>query len=223
MGQQAAQQLTSQTQTKHRPRARLPNSLKNRKSQIANRKSPSRSAFTLIELMVVMVLIGIMTAMILPEMKGTYEDALLRSTSRELVSVCGLASSHAVSVNQAHRLRLDRKTGHYLIERRGSDHRPEGRFVAAREVAGGEGELDTRISIEIHKIGDDAPEPAEQESSQARGSSAPLERQEDGITFYPDGTADASEIVLRDRDGFRLALRINPVTARVRIIELARE
>ena len=30
-------------------------------------------------------------------------------------------------------------------------------------------------------------------------------------------------IVLRDRDGFRLALRINPVTARVRIIELARE
>ena len=43
------------------------------------------------------------------------------------------------------------------------------------------------------------------------------------IFFYPDGTADASEIVLRDRDGFRLALRINPVTARVRIIELARE
>ena len=200
-----------------------PNSLANRQSPIANRQSRNLAAFTLMELMVVMVLIGIMTAMILPEMKGTYEDALLRSASRELVSVCGLASSHAVSVNRAHRLRLDRKTGHYLIERRGSDHRPEGRFVAAREVAGGEGELATRFSIEIHKAGDDAPEAAEQESSQARGSSASSERQEDGITFYPDGTADASEIMLRDRDGFRLALRINPVTARVRIIELARE
>jgi len=49
------------------------------------------------------------------------------------------------------------------------------------------------------------------------------ERRDDAITFYPDGTADASEILLRDRDGFRVALRINPVTARVRIIELARE
>ena len=33
----------------------------------------------------------------------------------------------------------------------------------------------------------------------------------------------AGEILLRDRAGFRLALRINPTTARVRIIELERE
>jgi type II secretory pathway pseudopilin PulG len=177
----------------------------------------------LIELMVVMVLIGIMTALILPEMKGTYEDALLRSTSRELVSVCSLASSHAVSVNQAYRLLLDGKTGRYSIQRSASDRGPEGRFVAAREVPGGEGELDTRISIEIHRAGDEATEGAEQEAFPGPGRSAPSEGRDDGITFYPDGTADASEIVLRDRDGFRVALRINPVTARVRIIELARE
>ena len=49
-------------------------------------------AFTLIEMMTVLVLIGIMIAMIIPEMKGTFEDALLRSTSRDLVSVCVLIS-----------------------------------------------------------------------------------------------------------------------------------
>ena len=206
--------------------------LENGKSPIANRRFLNDragqrrdylSAFTLIELMVVIVLIGIMTAMILPEMKGTYEDALLRSTSRELVSVCSLASSHAVSVNQAHRLRLDQKTGHYSIEKRASDRGAEGRSVSAREVPGGEGELDTRITIEIYKSGDDATDAAEQESAPVSGSHAQSGRQDDGITFYPDGTAEASEIVLRDRDGFRVALRINPVTARVRIIELARE
>jgi type II secretory pathway pseudopilin PulG len=173
--------------------------------------------------MVVMVLIGVMAAMILPEMQGTYEDALLRSTSRELISVCGLAASHAVSVNQAHRLWLDRKTGHYSIERLAPDRGPEGRLVAAREVPGGEGELDSRIAIEIHASSDDRTEAAQQGSSPVPGGSAQAERRDDAITFYPDGTADASEIVLRDRDGFRLALRINPVTARVRIIELARE
>src|ERR1035441_4331499 len=159
MGHQAAQQLTPQARPQHWQDG-LPS------NGFENRKSPNCSAFTLIELMVVMVLIGIMTAMILPEMKGTYEDALLRSTSRELVSMCGLASSHAVSVNQAHRLRLDRKTGHYSIERRGSDRGSAGRFVAAGDVPGGEGELDNRISVEIHQSGDDPAEAADQQSSQ---------------------------------------------------------
>ena len=223
MGHQAAQQLSTPARSKRR-RDMLPRGgSENRKSQIANRKFASLSAFTLIELMVVIILIGIMTALILPEMKGTYEDALLRSTSRELVSVCGLASSHAVSVNQVHRLRFDPKTGHYSIQRRAEDRGPEGGLVSAREVPGGEGELDTRIAIEIHRVGDEPTEAAEPESAPVPGSSAQSGRRDDGITFYPDGTADASEIVLRDRDGFRLALRINPVTARVRIIELARE
>jgi type II secretion system protein H len=221
MSRLSSQQLAAKPPV--RPDAPAANGLENRKSQIANREFLGLSAFTLIELMVVIVLIGIMTALILPEMKGTYEDALLRSTSRELVSVCSLASSHAVSVNQPHRLRLDPKTGHYSIERRGPDREPEGHSVSAREVPGGEGELDTRISIEIHQAGDGGSEAGEQESAPVAGSRAQSERREGGITFYPDGTADAGEIVLRDRDGFRLALRINPVTARVRIIELARE
>ena len=223
MGRPAAQQLSPQAQPGRRSGTRPPNGFGNRQSQIRYRKSPNLSAFTLIELMVVMVLIGIMTALILPEMKGTYEDAILRSTSRELVGACGLASSHAVSVNQPHRLRLDRKTGHYVIERRASDRGPGDHFVSAREVPGGEGELDTRIAIEFHKSGDQATEAADQESSQLPGSRAQAERPDEGIIFYPDGTADAFEILLRDRDGFRLALRINPITARVRIIELARE
>jgi type II secretion system protein H len=223
MDQQAPQQLTTQALTERRLDAPPPNGPENRKSQTANLKSPNSYAFTLIELMVVMVLIGIMTAMILPQMKGTYEDALLRSTSRELVSVCSLAASHAVSLNQAHRLLLDRKTGHYSIQRLASDRGPEGRLVSAPEVPGGEGELDSRIAIEIHNSGDEAAEAAKQEPSPVPGGSARVGRRDDGVTFYPDGTADASEIVLRDRDGFRLALRINPVTARVRIIELARE
>ena len=221
MGHPASQQLTVKPAVW--PDAAVANGLENCQSPIANRKCPDLSAFTLIELMVVIVLIGIMTAIILPEMKGTYEDALLRSTGRELVSVCGLASSHAVSVNQAHRLHLDPKTGHYSIEKGTSDRRTEGRSVAAREVPGGEGELDTRIAIEIYKSGDEATDVPEQDSAPVPSSHAQAGRQDDGITFYPDGTADASEIVLRDRDGFRLALRINPVTARVRIIELARE
>jgi Tfp pilus assembly protein FimT len=177
----------------------------------------------LIELMVVIVLIGIMTAMIIPEMKGTFEDALLRSTSRELVNVFGVAGSHAVSVNQVLQVRLDRKTGHYAIEKQVRGSGRENHFVPARDIPGGEGKLDTRISIEIRVPGDDTAQTSGGTVPQAPESTPQEQGAEDAIAFYPDGTADAREIVLRDAEGFRLGLRINPVTARVHIVELAHE
>lgn len=182
-----------------------------------------RLGFTLVELMVVIVLIGIMTAMIIPEMKGTYEDVLLRSTSRELVGVFGVAGSRAVGVNQVLQVRLDRKTGRYAIERRVRDGARGSRFVPARDVPGGAGKLDTRISIQIRGPGEGQADASGDEAFQLGESRHQAQESDDAIVFYPDGTADAREIVLRDREGFRLALRVNPVTARVHIVELARE
>src|SRR5882724_10172484 len=115
----------------------------------ALRSSRSR-AFTLIELMTVIVIIAIMTAMIIPEMRGTYEDALLRSTSRDLVSVFELASSRAISLNQLHRVRLDVSTGRYVVERQAPESAPE-EFIPLTDISGCKGELDKRILIEIRR------------------------------------------------------------------------
>src|SRR6185503_6108898 len=111
-------------------------------------------AFTLLELMVVIVLIGIMTALILPEMKGTYEEALLRSTARKLVDAFSLASSHAISLHQSHHVRIDRKNGRYLIETTARETAKQRGFAAAPPIPGGEGLLDSRISIEISPAAD---------------------------------------------------------------------
>ena len=182
-----------------------------------------RRGFTLIELMVVVVLIGIMTAMIIPEMKGTFEDALLRSTARKLVNILNLAYSQAVTVSQPHRVRLDRKSGHYVMERTAREGEGDGGFVPVRNVIGSEGELDTRISIDIRNPDEDQAPATDPDSSSAPREDAQKPARSDFISFNPDGTADDKEIILRDREGFRLALRINPTTARVRIIEAPRE
>jgi Tfp pilus assembly protein FimT len=176
-------------------------------------------------MMLVVVLIGILTAMIIPEMKGSYEDVLLRSTSRELLNAFNLASSRSVCLNQSHRVRLDRRAGRYFVEKRVHKGSRQPDFVPLHDVAGAEGDLDTRITIQVRQQNEGSAGepsaasnlPAPLSEAAASGVTAP-----DTITFYPDGTADAAELLLRDRAGFQLVLRVNPITARVRVLDLAR-
>jgi type II secretion system protein H len=176
----------------------------------------SSAAFSLIELMVVVVLIGILSAMILPAMKGTFDDALLRSTARKLVDAFTLANARAVATTQLHRVRVDRNARQYVVERRVHDAEQGSGFLAVRDIPGAAGELDSRISIEIRRTDEPSTVPGEVTQIDA-GQSHP-----DAIAFYQDGTAEEAEIILKDRENFRLSLRINPTTARVRLVELGR-
>jgi len=190
-----------------------------RLSMRPHRRKPG-NGFSLIELMVVLALISIMTALIIPQMRGTFEDALLRSTGRKLVDAFTLASSRAITLNQLHVVRLDQKQHRYFVERnsRAAEDRTE-----TRDVPGGEGELDSRITIEIQKADEDPSSEQEQRPPFVSGEDLGKNSRSGMISFYPDGTADRAELLLKDREGFRLALRINPITARVQITELERE
>lgn len=182
-----------------------------------------RNAFTLIELMVVCLLVAILTALIIPEMKGSYQDALLRATGRKLVDVFDLAYSRAVSLDQVDRVRLNPSTGGYMLEKRVQQGGQE-RFVPIRDASGGRGALDRRISIEVRNSGGDVLEESPQAAPAQTAADEPMNPESaDMITFYPDGTADGREVILHDQQGYGLALRINPITARVNIIELARQ
>ena len=171
--------------------------------------------------MVVITLIGIVTAMILPEMRGTYEDALLRSSARKLVSVCNLASTRAITLNQPYRLTIDGQTGKFVVRHWARNTEEGNGFVPARDVVGGEDAIDPRIAVEVRKTS----QLGSAEKDQAGDAGAETSDESDAslrdgtLTFQPDGTADPADIALRDRQGFALVLRINPTTGRVRIIE----
>jgi type II secretion system protein H len=186
----------------------------------------AQAAFTLIELMVVIALIGILSAMIIPEMRGTYEEALLRSTSRQLVNLCNLANSQAVSAQQIHRVRLDLPAGRFMLEKRERRAKRGEGFVPVEGVSGSHGELDHRISVVVRPRSENQNQSENSDSLGLMTTGVAEENSPEGqvgMTFYPDGTADAEDIQLRDRQGFRLLLRLSPVTARVRVVELPRE
>jgi type II secretory pathway pseudopilin PulG len=167
-------------------------------------------------MLVVVIIVSIMSVAIVAEMHGTLQDMLLRSTSRELAGAFNLASSRAIAVNRPYRIRLDQLAHRYLLER---STRGGSEFFPARDVPGGQGKLDARITINIREPGVNSPDDAGEEPTGDSGTTGGLPGigPEEAITFYPDGTADARQIELADRDGFRLALRINPITSRVQI------
>jgi type II secretory pathway pseudopilin PulG len=167
------------------------------------------------ELLVVIVIIGLLTAVLVPEMRGTFEETLLRSSARELVGACGIAYSRAVAEGEVHRLHFEPATGHYEIRRRprpdGAPPDPAGPGSRrSSDLRDTEGTIDPRIVVQL------APPDSATAPPTAEPGSGP------GVDFFPDGTADAAEFILKDRAGFRLALKINPVTARARVRELAR-
>lgn len=181
-------------------------------------------AFTLIEMMIVLVIISIMTAVIIPEMRGTYRDAQLKAVSRDLINVFDVAASRAVSFNQVHRVLLDFKGGKFMVERLVKGEGRDAVYETLKDVPGSEGVWDKRLTLEFRGRDEDsmeassAPDPASpSEPAEAEGGNF---QPEDAIAFYPDGTADARNLLLRDSEGFRIGLRINPATARIHLIEL---
>jgi type II secretion system protein H len=184
----------------------------------ASLRRRSRNGFSLLELMVVLVLIAIMTALIIPEMKGTYEEAVLRSTGRQILSALKLAHSQSITLQQPHRLRLDQDGGRYVVERAARDAEGPG-FLPVQEFSGASGRLDPRISIEVRRPdAQGAVETLEELAPDLEGG-FDLPERTSTVSFYPSGMADAAEIRLRDRQGFGIALQINPTTARVKIVE----
>jgi len=176
-------------------------------------RSGQQAGFTLMELMFVLALMAIITAMIIPEMKGSMEDALLRSSARKVVDVFNLAYSHAVSLNQPLRVRLDKITGNYVVERQIDSLQGPNGYEPIQDRNGFQGQIDPRIVIEIRPM---LPDLAEGDMLEEQSMVPPMK---DGIHFYPDGTADGCEILLRDRMGVQLVLQLDPITATIRPVE----
>src|SRR5436190_21409792 len=105
------------------------------------------AGFTLMELLVVCLLIAVMAALIVPEMKSSFEDALLRSSARKLVDVFSLAYSRTVSVSELHRVRLDKNSGQYVIERQDGDGQEDSDFEPSSVIAEGRRTVTRRIFL----------------------------------------------------------------------------
>jgi general secretion pathway protein H len=137
--------------------------------------------FTLLELIVVLVIMGLGVALVLPSLSGPLESARFRQGVAEVRSTLVQARSRAASTGKVRVVRFDIERGEYGIP---SDNvgrtLPEG--VKLSSIASPGGKVEAGVSE---------------------------------LRFFPDGSADGAEVVLRDADAGRLRLTVDPMTGLV--------
>lgn len=189
----------------------------------APRDSRAQHGFTLLEILIVVFLIGLMSAVLMPKI-GFRSTSGLRSSSRVLAAEIRYAAERAIASGETHRFVVDLASQIFRLERVVVE-RPERR---RRELPSTPALLDLRppqTSREFLPVPSRAGEWRALDDPEVRIEGVVIGDQtyEDdraAITFDGDGGADPAEVRLIDDFGARSVLVVSPFTGEVRISEL---
>ena len=162
------------------------------------RRRIRRAGFTLIEMAVTLLVIGIVTAALIPRLPdpGAWR---LKSAARKLAATITYVYNRSAATQLTYRLTLDIDGRRYFVSLLNTDRAFEPVELAfARETA-----LPPRVFFA------DAQSPAQGKVN--AGAAV--------IHFMPTGFVEPSEIHLKDEDGAEFTLRVNPLTGEVTLLE----
>ncbi len=141
--------------------------------------------FTLLELVLVLLLAGLLTAFVVPSVSGTLESSRLRAGAAQLRATFSVARTLSASGARERSVVLDLEGGEYGIA--GEARRrllPDGIWI--RSIRVGDAVVDGE-----------------------RVSGEPVLAR---VRFFPDGSAEEAEVVLASSGGGRLTVLVDPLT-----------
>ncbi len=152
----------------------------------------NRDGFALMEVLVVIILIGLLAGLIIPNMSRGTMGVKIRSTSRDIINIMRLAREDAIREQSIFVVRFD------FIEQK--IHLCDSFGGSLKEYA---------LDQELLKV----------ESVRIAGMEAQEGDQMD-ILFYPDGNATEAEVILQVKDGTqRITLHTDPITGIAREVK----
>ena len=150
-----------------------------------------QTGFTLLELIVVLVLLGIIAVLVAPGLGGSLENAKLKTASRELLAVLRVQRSEAIAQGRIITMRFASDESSYRIDGE-SVSLAEGLSVVYQAATGAA-------------------------SQGVQGSALPDTGNND-LAFYPDGSSSGALLALRLGEGLRY-IRIDWLTGAVSLLD----
>jgi len=128
----------------------------------------SPTAFTLLELIIVIVILGILFLISTPRFRSTYEDIQLKSAAQDIINLSRLIRQQAILKQAIHRLEYKKDKSDRL------------RFIVSYKE--GSGFIQDRDRLADIKI--------------PRNIEIEIKKKEKAIYFYPDGTMNEVKVEL---------------------------
>ncbi|MGQ9729676.1 MAG: GspH/FimT family pseudopilin [Candidatus Zipacnadales bacterium] len=186
-----------------------------------------QAAFTLLELMVVLMILVLLSALAAPSFRRQYHEAKLNSAARDIVALMQYARSQAIVEGTTYRLNIDRDAKRMWVtyyqpetdEQAGTpDNEP--RFIVDESVLGATRELPDEITLRELQLGDEALSQLSEETLQELGTTHRLN--EEGtpyIAFLPDGTTDGARLLIENEYEDRYVIALDAITGRTEVLE----
>jgi prepilin-type N-terminal cleavage/methylation domain-containing protein len=167
--------------------------IRNRKYEILN-----SMGFTLIELAVVIVILGVMVALIAPRL-GELGEANLKRSARHLTGMIRFLHEESQAKKTDYRLMFDIQDGRYWAEKKVQTSEITREFKRSQSVIAGEGSLSGRTTFRDIKVASHPDEPY--------------------MLFTPDGWVEHALIHLRDGGDRDFTLLVKPLTGNTELHE----
>ncbi|MDA8422180.1 MAG: prepilin-type N-terminal cleavage/methylation domain-containing protein [Nitrospiraceae bacterium] len=146
--------------------------------------------FTLIELMVIIVILGVMLSLVIPRL-GELGEANLKRSARHLTGMIRFLRDESQAKKAVYRLRFDVQGGRYWAEVMAQTSDQTVEFLRVQSVVGTEGSLSGQTTLRDVHVASHPDDPF--------------------IQFTPDGWVEPALIHLRDGDSKDFTLIVNPL------------
>ncbi len=157
------------------------------RSALKNRHT--RGGYTLIEMIVVMTIIGLITAGVVPIFQGTLTRVRGDRASRDFVALLKYAQEAAITESTEYRFYMNHEKGTYWLMRAAVDEDGERIFEPVTDAYGARRKLPTGVSMDRPKARQDR------------------DRRAHFIAFYPGGACDYATITIENAEGDDIDIR----------------